>query len=130
MIESTRYTHLDEAKDQDSITDPSLPGAAPSLTNAGGEHPHAPSPPLQSPLPTGMFSINVRNDSQGRVVIMGRPTRKHANALLNIPICQETRRRLDEQFVGSLSMATSALIEWALDELKRQAVALEVRPQR
>jgi hypothetical protein len=77
-----------------------------------------------------MFSIDVRNDPEGRVVIMGRPTRKRANAFLNIPICQQTRRRLDEQLVGSLSMATSALIEWALDELKRQRVALEVRPQR
>lgn len=77
-----------------------------------------------------MFSIGVRSDLDGRVVIMGKPSRKHANAFLNIPISQQTRHRLDEQLVGSLSMATSALIEWALNELKRQAVTLEVRPQR
>ena len=79
--------------------------------------------------PTGMFSISVRNDPAGRVVIMGKSTRKRAKTLLNVPICQATRRRLDEQFVGSLLMATSALIEWALDELRRQGVTLEVQPQ-
>lgn len=76
----------------------------------------------------GMFSIAIRRDPAGHVMLMGKPTRKRANALLNIPICQATRRRLDEQFMGSLSMGASALLEWALDELKRQGIALEVRP--
>jgi hypothetical protein len=61
--------------------------------------------------------------------MIGKPSRKRASTFINIPISQETRRRLDEQFVGSLSMSTSALIEWALEELRRQGVALEVRSQ-
>lgn len=129
MMESARYLRLAEEMNQEPVTESSSLGAAP-VTNVCGERPHAASPSLQSPLPIGMFSIDVRSDSEGRVVIVGRATRKRANAFLNIPICQETRRRLDEQLVGSLSMATSALIEWALDELKRQSVSLEVRPQR
>ena len=129
MMESARYLRQAEEMNQEPVTESSSLGAAP-VTNVYGERPYAPSPSLQSPLPIGMFSIDVRSDSDGRVVIIGRATRKRANAFLNIPICQETRRRLDEQLVGSLSMATSALIEWALDELKRQAVSLEVRPQR
>ncbi len=76
-----------------------------------------------------MFAINTRPDPGGHVMMIGRPSRKRASTFINIPICQETRAELEERFVGSVSMSTSALIEWALAELKRQGVALEVRSQ-
>lgn len=77
-----------------------------------------------------MFFITTREDAAGRVVVMGKPTRKRANAFLNIPLSQATKDRLQKQLVGSLAMGTSALIEWALDELIRQGVSLEARPRR
>lgn len=116
--------------DRNSGSHSPLVEPAPPATSADKTQTDTPSPSDQSSLANGMFSIGVRSDLDGRVVIMGKPSRKHANAFLNIPISQQTRHRLDEQLVGSLSMATSALIEWALNELKRQAVTLEVRPQR
>lgn len=76
-----------------------------------------------------MFSIEMRQDAAGRVIVIGRPTRKRAEAFLNIPISDDTRRRLDEQVVGSLAMGTSALLEWALKELQRRGISIEARPQ-
>jgi hypothetical protein len=75
----------------------------------------------------GMFSIEARHDDVGRVIFIGRPTRKHAEAFLNIPISDSTRRRLDEQIVGSLAMGTSALLEWALAELQCRRITIEAR---
>lgn len=127
MLESARDVS-DEVRPESATNSP-VPSSAPSAAEVAGGHALESSATLQSSPLTGMFSIEVRRDPEGRVVIMGKPTRKHVSAFLNIPICQQTRRRLDEQLVGSLSMATGALIEWALDELKRQAVAIEVRPR-
>lgn len=76
-----------------------------------------------------MFSIETRHDSAGRVIVIGRPTRKRAEAFLNIPISDDTRKRLDEQVVGSLAMGTSALLEWALQELQRRRISIEARPR-
>ena len=76
-----------------------------------------------------MFSIETRHDNAGRIIVVGRPTRKRAQAFLNIPISDETRRRLDTQVVGSLAMGTSALLEWALQELQRRGISIEARPQ-
>ncbi|MGF1615769.1 MAG: hypothetical protein ACFCVA_18185 [Gammaproteobacteria bacterium] len=76
-----------------------------------------------------MFSIQTRHDNAGRVIVIGRPTRKRAQAFLNIPISDNTRRRLDEQLVGSLAMGASALLEWALQELQQKEISIEARPQ-
>lgn len=90
------------------------------------EHQHADDP--QPSAHENMFSINMRCDRAGRVIVVGRPTRKRAEAFLNIPISDETRKRLDEQVVGSLAMGTSALLEWALQELQRRGITIEARP--
>lgn len=75
-----------------------------------------------------MFSTEARQDSLGRVIVIGKATRKRATSFINIPISAQLRERLNEQVVGSLAMGTGALLEWALDELKRQGISLEVRP--
>lgn len=84
---------------------------------------------LQESTDESMFSIGTRPDNTGRVIVIGRPTRKRAEAFLNIPISEHTRKRLDEQVVGSLAMGTSALLEWALQELQRRGISIEARPQ-
>ena len=85
------------------------------------------SPSQQSQAPVGMFTITTREDPSGRVMVLGKASRKHANTFLNIPVCQATKARLDKQLVGSLSMGTSALLQWALEELERQGVSIEAR---
>ncbi len=77
-----------------------------------------------------MFRLETRQEGGGRIVIAGRPNRKNATTYVNIPISQQLRKRLDEQIVGSVAMGTSALLLWALDELKRQDVTVEARPER
>nr|MBS0022016.1 hypothetical protein [Gammaproteobacteria bacterium] len=76
-----------------------------------------------------MFSIETRKDPLGRVMVVGKATRKYATSFLNIPISAEARERLSQQVVGSLAMGTGALLEWALDELERQGISLEARPR-
>lgn len=87
-------------------------------------------PSIEPRTPACMFSITTRADPTGRVVVIGRASRKRADTFLNIPLCQATRERIEEQLVGSLAMGTGALIEWALEELKRQGITLEARPER
>ena len=53
-----------------------------------------------------MFSIEARQDPSGCLMVMG-----------------------DERVIGSLAMGTGALLEWALDELKRHSISLEARPR-
>ncbi|MFZ0254140.1 MAG: hypothetical protein WAN46_00500 [Gammaproteobacteria bacterium] len=77
-----------------------------------------------------MFAIQARKDSEGRVVVVGKASRKRATTLINIPISQELKSSLDERVVGSLSMATAALLQWAFDELERQEISIEARPQK
>lgn len=89
----------------------------------------ASSAPVEQSAPR-MFTIRTRPDPNGHVVMVGKPSRKRASTFINIPMCEETRRQLNERFIGSISMSTSALIEWALEELKRQGVALEVLSQK
>jgi hypothetical protein len=76
-----------------------------------------------------MFLVETRQGGGGRVVIVGRASRKQATTFVNVPASQEFRKRLDEQIVGSLAMGTSALLEWALDELKRQGITVEAHPK-
>jgi hypothetical protein len=76
-----------------------------------------------------MFRLESREGGGGRVVVAGRASRKNATTYVNTPITQGLRKRLDEQIVGSVAMGTSALLEWALDELKRQDVTLEAHPK-
>jgi hypothetical protein len=86
---------------------------------------NTPSRSIGPAAPGCMFVITTREDPTGRVVMIGKPTRKRARALINIPLCQATKEQLEEKLVGSLAMGTSALIEWALKELTRQGVTLE-----
>lgn len=78
---------------------------------------------------TGMFAITTREDPAGRVIVIGKASRKRATTFLNIPISGELRDALDAQIVGSLAMGAGALLEWALSELKRQHLSLEARPR-
>jgi hypothetical protein len=80
-------------------------------------------------MQTGMFVINTREDSAGRVIVIGKASRRRATTFLNIPISKELRDALDNQIVGSLAMGAGALLEWALVELKRQRLSLEARPR-
>jgi len=77
----------------------------------------------------GMFAIEAAQDGAGRVIVMGKPSRKRANTFINIPISGELRDRLGAQVLGSLAMGTGALIEWALTELQRQGISIKVRPR-
>jgi hypothetical protein len=86
-------------------------------------------PSLEPEAPVNMFSITTREDPAGRILVMGKASRKRAKTFLNIPLGQATKERLEARLVGSLAMGTSALIEWALDELTRQGVTLEARVQ-
>jgi hypothetical protein len=76
-----------------------------------------------------MFSIEVRQEHGGCVLVVGRATRKRATTFVNIPIDQKLHDRLQSQCIGSLAMCTSALLQWALDELERQGISLEVLPR-
>ena len=83
--------------------------------------------PKQQPV-THMFAIHMTaEDAQGTVRIVGRPSRKCAGAFVNIPISQEMRNQLGKRIVGSLAMGTSALLQWALEELERQGVSIEAQ---
>ncbi len=75
----------------------------------------------------GMFSIEARPGGAAQVVVVGKATRKRAKAFINIPVSETLRKRLDTQIVGSLAMGTGALLEWALEELKRQGISIEAR---
>ncbi|MGC1952708.1 MAG: hypothetical protein WA970_09080 [Gammaproteobacteria bacterium] len=77
-----------------------------------------------------MFAIHPREDNEGRVVVVGKASRKRATTLINIPISEDLKTSLDERVVGSLSMATAALLQWAFDELERQEISIEARPQK
>lgn len=74
-----------------------------------------------------MFTIDTR-EGNAEVVIMGKPTRKRAVTMLNIPISGALRARLQERVVGSVAMGSSALLEWALEELERQCVSIQAQP--
>ena len=74
-----------------------------------------------------MFTIDTR-EGNAEVVIMGKPTRKRAVTMLNIPISGALRTRLQERVVGSVAMGSSALLEWALEELERQCVSIQAQP--
>jgi hypothetical protein len=77
-----------------------------------------------------MFAIQPREDNEGRIVVVGKASRKRATTLINIPISEGLKSCLEERVVGSLSMATAALLEWAFDELERQDISIEARPQK
>lgn len=75
----------------------------------------------------GMFMIEASQDGAGRVIVMGKPSRKGASTFINVPISAELRDRLGVQVLGSLAMGTGALIEWALEELQRQGISIKVK---
>lgn len=79
--------------------------------------------------PSTMFSIDTR-EGMAEVVIMGKPTRKRAVTMLNVPISGALRDRLNKRIVGSVAMGSSALLEWALEELERQQVSIQAQPNR
>jgi hypothetical protein len=74
-----------------------------------------------------MFSVSVRENNRGQIIIVGRPTRKGAKSFVNIPVTPELHQRLVGHMVGSLAMGTAALIEWALDELESKGISIEAR---
>jgi len=75
----------------------------------------------------GMFAIETRSGDACQVIVVGKATRKRAKTFINIPVSESLRTRLDNQIVGSLAMGTGALLEWALEELKRQGISIEAR---
>ena len=81
-------------------------------------------PPIEAPT---MFSKESRQHRQGRVIIVGRPSRKAARVCLNTPITTELHRRLRDRIEGSISMGSAALLEWALDELETRNIAIQAR---
>lgn len=76
-----------------------------------------------------MFSIEIREDSAGHVIVVGKATRKRATTFVNIPVSKGLRQRLDNKIVGSLAMGAGAVLEWALDELGRQGISIEAHPE-
>jgi hypothetical protein len=73
-----------------------------------------------------MFTLTtLAEKSDARLYVVGRPSRKQATCLLNIPVSQALKNRLTTQIVGSLAMGTGALLQWALQELDRQGILLE-----
>lgn len=82
-----------------------------------------------SPLESEVFKIMTRQGDTGRVIIIGRASRKHTVGYLNIPIGSNVRQRLNRQIVGSLAMGISGLLEWALAELERKHISLEIQPK-
>ena len=85
-------------------------------------------PPGPEPHPSDMFDKAIYYDHEGRLILVGKCTRKGTSAILNIPISRDIHRRLREQVVGSLSMGSAALLEWALDELERRSISITARP--
>ena len=85
--------------------------------------------PPEDPSKHKMFTIEARQDHERRIIVVGKSSRKRATTLINIPISEGLKSRLSERVVGSLSMATAALLQWAFDELDRKAVSIEVRPR-
>jgi hypothetical protein len=83
----------------------------------------------QSAVSDGVFLLETSDNGAGQVLIIGKANRKKANALINVPVSENLRHKLSEQVVGSLAMGTSALLEWALDELKRRKITLQARPR-
>lgn len=86
--------------------------------------------PSDEPSGERMFDIEIREDHEGRVIVVGKSSRKRATTLINIPISRGLKSRLEERVVGSLSMATAALLQWAFDELERNKISIEARPQK
>ena len=84
---------------------------------------------VQAQMAGGMFEITTREDGAARVIVMGKPSRKRAKTYVLIPLCQAIKEQLEQRIIGSLAMGGGALIEWALDELARQGITLEVRPE-
>ncbi len=76
---------------------------------------------------SGMFLVETRRGNAGQVVVVGKATRKRAKTFANIPVTESLRTRLDSKIVGSLAMGTSALLEWAIEELDRQGISIEAR---
>lgn len=74
-----------------------------------------------------VFKITTRGNDTGRVIMIGRSNRKNTTGYLNIPIGAQMRERLRQQIVGSLAMGVSGLLEWALAELERKQIALEMQ---
>lgn len=75
-----------------------------------------------------MFVIDIHKNAQGRLVIVGRASRRRATTFVNVPVSADLRKRLDERIIGSMAMGTGALLQWALDELDRQGISVEARP--
>lgn len=80
-------------------------------------------------LEGGMFLIETDEDSTGRVMVVGKPSRKRAVTFINIPVSAELRERMGSQVVGSLAMGSGALLEWALGELKRRGISIKAKPR-
>lgn len=75
-----------------------------------------------------MFAIDTHKNEQGRLVVVGKASRRRAATFVNVPVSADLRRRLDERIIGSMAMGTGALLQWALDELDRQGISVEARP--
>lgn len=75
-----------------------------------------------------MFAIATHADGHGQLIIIGKASRKRATTFVNIPVSADLRKRLDERIVGSMAMGAGALLQWALDELDRQGISVEARP--
>lgn len=75
-----------------------------------------------------MFALDTHKNGQGRLAVVGKANRKRATTFVNIPVSAELRKRLDERIIGSIAMGTGALLQWALDELDRQGISVEARP--
>jgi hypothetical protein len=75
-----------------------------------------------------MFVIDTHKNGQGRLAIVGRASRRRATTFVNVPVSADLRKRLDERIIGSMAMGTGALLQWALDELDRQGISVEARP--
>jgi hypothetical protein len=74
-----------------------------------------------------MFNKTIRQNDEGQVIIVGKRKPKDIETILNIPISIELQRNLRERIVGSLSLGSAALLEWALDELERQSISIEAQ---
>ena len=78
-------------------------------------------------LVSDVFHITMREDDAASVFMIGRANRKHTIGYLNIPVGRNLRERLERQIVGSLAMGVSGLLEWALAEIERKQVSLEIQ---
>ena len=75
-----------------------------------------------------MFTVEVKKNGQGKVVIVGKRGRRLSTGFVNVPVSAELRKRLGERVIGSMAMGTGALLQWALDEIDRHGVSIEARP--